>query len=353
MPNKSGLKGFFMQQYDKILLFVVAIALLVSLGYLARVAIEVQQGAGDSISVGMPKQTPVVEPISLANLQTAERMLDKPGQISVPKLDEAGVFAAEKRVACINCKHPIPYDAPVCPFCGAEQPKFKGPDPNVSTARDGIPDHWKRKYNLDVLDTTLASQDLDGDGFTTKEEFDASTDPTDKESYPDIIVRVKVSDIKGRKLPFKFTTAVTMPDGKNQLTFSVLASGNVPARTYWLKEGEMIGQTGFKVGAYTKKTTRVKDPKLNNIEREIDVSTVEVERVSDGKKVTLVVQAEPVEVDLECTLSLAMDNWSEVVHAGIVFTIRGKKYKVVEINKEKGTAIIQSELDGKRLTILP
>lgn len=63
-------------------------------------------------------------------------------------------------------------------------PAYMG-EPVKCTQNDGIPDWWKKKYHLDVNDAGLASKDLDGDGYTTIEEYLNGTDPTEKVDYTD------------------------------------------------------------------------------------------------------------------------------------------------------------------------
>ena len=49
---------------------------------------------------------------------------------------------------------------------------------------DQMPDAYEISNGLDPLDSTDASQDADGDGFTNLEEFKAGTDPLDPDSFP-------------------------------------------------------------------------------------------------------------------------------------------------------------------------
>ncbi len=51
---------------------------------------------------------------------------------------------------------------------------------------DGMADWWEEKFvGLNPKDASDADEDLDGDGFTNKEEYDADTDPTDPDSFPE------------------------------------------------------------------------------------------------------------------------------------------------------------------------
>ena len=55
-------------------------------------------------------------------------------------------------------------------------------DPNLSAVGDGIPNGWKQHYGLNPLDPTLDGKDLDGAGFTVRQDYLAGTDPTNASS---------------------------------------------------------------------------------------------------------------------------------------------------------------------------
>jgi len=48
---------------------------------------------------------------------------------------------------------------------------------------DGVPDEWETQNGFDLADATDATQDIDGDGMTTHDEYVAGTDPRDENSY--------------------------------------------------------------------------------------------------------------------------------------------------------------------------
>jgi hypothetical protein len=63
-------------------------------------------------------------------------------------------------------------------------PEYKGsPWPDVGG--DGIPAWWKKKYSLDEKDASLASKDLNGDGYTVIEKYLNGLDPTKKVDWSD------------------------------------------------------------------------------------------------------------------------------------------------------------------------
>ena len=55
---------------------------------------------------------------------------------------------------------------------------------NYSTVRDGIPDWWKIKSGLSLLDPSVAAGDADHDGYMDRHEFQSGTDPLDPASHP-------------------------------------------------------------------------------------------------------------------------------------------------------------------------
>ncbi len=63
-------------------------------------------------------------------------------------------------------------------------PEYKGaPRPDVGA--DGIPAWWKKKYGLDEKDASLASKDLNDDGYTVIEKYLDGLDPTKKVDWQD------------------------------------------------------------------------------------------------------------------------------------------------------------------------
>lgn len=52
----------------------------------------------------------------------------------------------------------------------------------LSTAKDGIPDWWKRQYGFSFTDPNVANADADGDGFTNYQEYLCGTNPTHSSS---------------------------------------------------------------------------------------------------------------------------------------------------------------------------
>ena len=70
-------------------------------------------------------------------------------------------------------------------------------DPASPKIRPPLDNDWAFKHKLDVGRTDLLSLDEDGDGFTTKQEFESGkTDPNDPKSHPDLSNKLSLIEVK-------------------------------------------------------------------------------------------------------------------------------------------------------------
>ena len=218
------------QNYDKLLLVVVLLLLLCSALFLVW---QVQQKRSEQ-SDQVRASAPFIKAASISTTNWEQPL----NVISRTNLMEVGrnIMGSEERVRCVSakCGKPIPFDAAICPFCGAKQPEVEDPL-TKSTAHDGIPDVWKKKYGFDILDETVANRDDDKDGFTNLEEFRAGTDPRDPKSHPDISSKLRVWHIGVHPFKLRFMTYMPTPSGVSTNYQLNLRTG----RTLFLKLGEV------------------------------------------------------------------------------------------------------------------
>ena len=64
-------------------------------------------------------------------------------------------------------------------------PQYKG-KPYVDTDGDGMPDKWEKKYGLNPNDSSDATGDLSGDGYTNIEKYINGIDPTVKVDWTNL-----------------------------------------------------------------------------------------------------------------------------------------------------------------------
>jgi len=83
----------------------------------------------------------------------------------------------------------------------------------LDTDRDGMPDYWENKHNLDPTDPTDANEDNDNDGLTNLEEYQHGTDPTDNDTDNDGITDGTEVSTYNTDPTDSDTDNDTMPDG--------------------------------------------------------------------------------------------------------------------------------------------
>ncbi|MDR2849754.1 MAG: thrombospondin type 3 repeat-containing protein [Verrucomicrobiota bacterium] len=342
------------RHYDKLIVVVVLIGLVISLFYLTSAAGPARNREEENYKRQLENLKPAsanLEAISMSEFQGAEKLARDPLQLERPDPKQAGFLAPECRVVCVakGCKKLIPFEAVVCPFCGGKQPTAGAVDDFLDSDKDGIPDQVEIAWGLNPNDPADAAGDLDGDGFTNLEEYLARTDPKDPKSHPELITRLRVKELRGKRLPVQFSSVNKMPDGKYQLTFNQLEPER---RTFWIREGEKIGETGYAAGTLTVKIEERENPTMPGIKQRVDVSTVIVKRLSDNKEWSLLVNDRNVKVtDVEAIIVLTLDATEYTVVEGAALKVRDETYRVLSVDSVKTTVTIENEATGQQKVI--
>lgn len=117
-------------------------------------------------------------------------------------------------------------------------PKDKEPVQPLSVkmvTEDGIEVGWKLKYQFDPEDSTISAEDVDGDGFTNKEEYEKGTNPRDPASSPSKWVKIKIQGVETNLLSISFPGK---SEGRYTLRFQYLGKKKdyevVPGDRLWL-----------------------------------------------------------------------------------------------------------------------
>src|SRR6476646_3560506 len=137
-----------------------------------------------------------------------------------------------------------------------------------------VPNDWFEKYGLPIEDADVLDQDPDKDGFTNLDEWRGGTDPTKQESHPDYITKLHLVSATEEPFRYMFSSRIKDTFGINTIDQS--------EPTQFLKVGEVISGTDFKIVKFTEKRAR------NQYGTNEDVSELLLEHPQSHAQVTLV-----------------------------------------------------------------
>ena len=321
-----GKHDWIRDHYEKAILLVGLIALLASCVLL----VQRLQADKEAVAFSLTRIGWKGSPVALKDTAPFDAILAEARAAATAALTVSPLTSvSEMRVACVKCGRPIPYNAVECPFCLAQQPPIVNIG-DLDTDADGIHDKDELALGLNPQNKEDAIGDLDNDGFTNLEEYNAKTDPRDPNSLPDPVVKLRVASIRAVPFYLRFVTTSTLGDGsvRYQLNLQSLE------RTYFAKLNDVI--LGYIVSAY--------DPQGTGGE------TMTMIRKSDKRPVVLVKGKPVTEQELAIRFAFLVDrSLLPVQRINNVFALRGVEYKVVDIRRE--SVIIQNVKTGEKVTV--
>jgi hypothetical protein len=308
--------------YDRLLalaVLAVLLAALVGLALHTRYLKTWQQSFARWLEDRSPRHA-LAAPADRALFEEANRLLEQPTQLAPPV---RGMMVPERRVRCVNCERPIPYDATNCVYqkCQAFQP----PDPEIpkDKDRDGMLDEWEERYSLDPGNPDDAAQDSDADGFTNLEEFTFQTDPRDATKYPPVLAKESVVEI--RPIPFRLVFKAVNRIGHKRLFQINLRTGD---RTFWAELGQEV--EGFKLTEYDDT-----DP------------AAPILTLQRGDNVIRLIKGQVVpHNEYEITLHSEIDGSQPKVRIGSEFEIKGARYTVKGVDIKATRVLISDPVRG-------
>ena len=138
-----------------------------------------------------------------------------------------------------------------------------------------VPNEWLEQFGLPIAEADVLQQDPDGDGFPNLEEWQGRTNPTDKNSHPSFIAKLKMKSFT--RQPFRLVFASKAGD-----TFTI-NSADLKEPTQFLQLGDTISGTKFRLADFVEKSAT--NPATGGQD---DVSELTLENQETGERLTLV-----------------------------------------------------------------
>src|SRR5438105_9173765 len=108
-----------------------------------------------------------------------------------------------------------------------------------------VPNEWLEDFGLPITEADVLTQDPDGDGFTNLDEWEGHTNPIEKESHPPYLSKLKLKSFAQEPFPLIFSSNVEDTFGINSVDHRM--------PTQFLKIGDLVKGTKFKIAGYTQK----------------------------------------------------------------------------------------------------
>jgi len=192
-----------------------------------------------------------------------------------------------------------------------------------------VPNAWFEQFALPIEKGDLLDQDPDGDGFTNLDEWQGGTDPTEKNSHPDYLTKLHLVSAAEEPFGYMFSSWVGG-------TFQVNAIDQSEP-TQFLKKGDVIRGTDFKVVKFTEKHDR------NQYGTRVDVSELLLEHRESKAQVTLVKEKVATSPQSVATFVYTWGGRNEFeVRKDQEFSLKpveAIKYKLVDVQSDKAVIV--------------
>jgi len=300
--------------YDRVTIIAAAIFLFISAIWIWWSAIQV----GNRLVAQQPPPQKAASPPAIAvELERAAKKLEHPVQWKPS--GRSGLFVPERH------------------FIGADGLPATLQNTQVHPP---VPNDWFEQYALAIEDADALEQDPDGDGFSNLDEWQGNTDPTNKDSHPDYLTKLHLVSATEESFPYMFSSWVGG-------TFAINAIDQSEP-TQFLKKGDVIRGTDFKIVKFTEKHDR------NQYGTRIDVSELLLEHRDSKAQVTLVKEKVATSPQFVATFVYTWGGRREFeVRKDQEFSLKPVeeiRYKLVNVQSNKAV-IVNTETPNERIEI--
>ena len=192
-----------------------------------------------------------------------------------------------------------------------------------------VPNEWLEQFGLPIADADVLDQDPDGDGFTNLDEWLGHTNPIDRNSHPEYYTKLKLKSAVEE--PFRLIFSSWMGD-----TYQINTI-DFKQPTQFLKVGDMIKGTRFKIAKFLKKY----EP--NKYGTNVDVSELTLEQKETKQQLTLVKEKVAISPESVATFVYTWGGRQEFqVRKDQEFSLKPQvqiKYKLVDVDPAKAVIV--------------
>lgn len=199
-----------------------------------------------------------------------------------------------------------------------------------------VPNEWLEQFGLPIAEADVLNQDPDSDGFTNLDEWQGHTNPTDKNSHPDYVTKLKLKS--ATEEPFRIMFSSWVGD-----TYAVNTI-DLKEPTQFLKIGDTIKGTRFKIVKFTEKYQK------NQYGTDVDLSELTLEHEETREQLTLV--KEKIAVSPESVATFVY-TWGErrefPVRKDQEFSLKPEeqiKYKLIDVQPAKAVIVNTQKPDA-------
>lgn len=202
-------------------------------------------------------------------------------------------------------------------------------DPDAMQLRPPVSNQWLLQNSLDFLSAGVLEQDPDGDGYTSREEWDAKTDPKDPSSRPPYADKLLFVSREQQEYKLRFSAR---PDAER---FQIV---RLPTRkwpnqeNFYLRVGETSDDGQFRVDSFEEKTAR-SAAGIN-----VDASVLNITHLPKQEKFQLIRRVDQVIPTYFAQMQFSLDpSFKEYVKEGETFNLvkdPETKYRVTKVNED-------------------
>jgi len=206
-------------------------------------------------------------------------------------------------------------------------------DPESSL--QGIRVSWLIANGFSLKDPEVPELDADQDGFNTREEFEAETDPRDAGSRPPIIRKLCIRDYE--YIPFRLIFRGYSPNADGNMIYQINLRDVPSRRSRLLSEGDEV--EGYRIAEFRKKIVERENPNTGIIEK-IDESELDIINLKLNETITLVLNQEQESDESRVVFRLdipGMEPEPASVQRGDTFMVGKDQYQLTKAGAEQST----------------